>query len=499
MITPVVPCFVGRNDAGSLVNTLPVAKVMIFGDSVPCLLDTGSALTMVDARVVEGYNCPLGAIARIVTADGRLVRDGRYFNLPLAIDGAFLWVKAVALPNLSNLGVNLIVGWDVIERFGGVGVTPTPDGGSRIVLLRRPPGLAGPLRPRAEKTSSLSLCSKRSAKSSEISGRPDKLAAGVKSVVDSIRISDKDFTATFDPKTCRWLISWHWSATEPDRLQKRVTEYASTRRVETHSKYVAEIQQWISNGWLVRWNGPVVGFIPLLAVVQPTKDKVRPVLDYRKLNPYISSHTGDDGVAVCGEKIRKWRQMNATLQIVDLKSAYLQIHVEEKLWKYQTVRFEGVTYALTRLGFGLCSAPRIMTLILRKVLSLDNEIESATDHYIDDIVVDVNRVSASRLREHLRRYGLESKEPERLDGGRLLGIALNKKSPNQCLTMSRGASLPDESDVVKDRFSKRELFSLCGKLVGHYPIAGYLRPHCSLLKRMGHGIVLSRSRFATAG
>ena len=65
------------------------------------------------------------------------------------------------------------------------------------------------------------------------------------------------------------------------------------------------------------------------------------------------------------------------------------------LWKYQVVKYKGVHYALTRLGFGLSCAPRIMTSILRKVLSLDNEVCRGTDHYIDDIVVQESVVTRS--------------------------------------------------------------------------------------------------------
>jgi len=56
---------------------------------------------------------------------------------------------------------------------------------------------------------------------------------------------------------------------------------------------------------LKRWEGPVKGVIPLLAVFQPNKEKVRSVMDYRELNNYVESHTGNDKVAVCGEKIER--------------------------------------------------------------------------------------------------------------------------------------------------------------------------------------------------
>ena len=35
--------------------------------------------------------------------------------------------------------------------------------------------------------------------------------------------------------------------------------------------------------------------------------------------------------------------------------------------------------------------------------------------------------------------------------------------------------------------TRRELFSICGKLYGHYPVAGWLRVVCSYLKRHAEG------------
>ena len=267
---------------------------------------------------------------------------------------------------------------------------------------------------------------------------------------------------------------------EPKQLQKGVGEYKCTRAPGVYKKYTEEIQSWISKGWLVPWKGPIKGVIPLLAVVQPTKDKVRPVMDYRELNEFVECHTGDEHVAICAEKVRKWRQLDNKLKLVDLKSAYLQIHISEDLWQYQVVKYNGRHYALTRLGFGLSSAPRIMTRVLGKVLSLDEDVNKGTDHYIDDILVQESVVSAAKVREHLLRYGFESKEPMDLDGGKVLGIALSK-TPSGDFDMSRGtplSSLPD----VDENLTKRGLFSLCGKLTGHYPVAGWLRPHCSFFE-----------------
>ena len=45
-----------------------------------------------------------------------------------------------------------------------------------------------------------------------------------------------------------------------------------------------------------------------MAIEQPCKDKVRPVLDFRELNQYVECHTGSD-VAICDDTIRKWRRL----------------------------------------------------------------------------------------------------------------------------------------------------------------------------------------------
>ena len=53
-------------------------------------------------------------------------------------------------------------------------------------------------------------------------------------------------------------------------------------------------------------HGKVKGTIPLMAVIQPKKDKVRPVMDFRELNTHLGPHTAD--ADVCSEKIREWRR-----------------------------------------------------------------------------------------------------------------------------------------------------------------------------------------------
>ena len=104
--------------------------------------------------------------------------------------------------------------------------------------------------------------------------------------------------------------------------------------------------------------------------------------------------------------MRSWRQKSANCALLDLRDAYMQISVADECSKYQTVKFEGNFYKLIRLGFGLNCTPKIMKAVVSKILSLDEKISKATDNYYDDIIIDLNVVSAQVVKDHLLKFGL---------------------------------------------------------------------------------------------
>lgn len=290
-------------------------------------------------------------------------------------------------------------------------------------------------------------------------------------------IEDPDFRAEFDGQ--RWEVAWTWKRGPPE-LKNRVAQYAINKDIR--DAYNAELTRWREEGWLVPCDPPKGGIIPLLAVNHTAKKKVRPVLDYRELNDAVQSHTADS--EVCPETLRRWRLMGDRLGVVDLKNAYLQLHVRRDLQEFQVVRVGEQHYRLTRLGFGLTSAPRIMAAVVRYVLASDSDINAATDHYVDDIVVDTDLVSTERVVEHLRQYGLVTKPPETFDGARVLGLQLNDSGRGRMRWM-RGKDVPQLPD--DGCLNRRELFSICGCIIGHYPVAGWLRVACSFIKRYSEG------------
>ena len=130
------------------------------------------------------------------------------------------------------------------------------------------------------------------------------------------------------------------------------------------------------------------------------------------------------------------------------------------------VEYKGQIYCLTRLGFGLSSAPKIMTAVLKTVLTKDDVVKRATSSYIDDILVEEAKVTAEKVKD-INTYGLTTKPSESLENGMALGLKLWLNKAGK-LMFGRGNETPE----VTDSLTKQELFSVCGKLVGHYPIVG---------------------------
>ena len=307
--------------------------------------------------------------------------------------------------------------------------------------------------------------------------------------VDSIRIKagtvpvidDDDFVASFDDELQRWTVRWKWANATPQYLKNHVGQY----RVADAEKeeFNAEVNQWIVDGYLQLYDGKpedIKGIIPLMSVYQRNKNKVRPVLDFRELNEYLSRHTRD--AVVCADKLRLWRRFGNKLAVLDLRRAYLQVFVEKDLQLYQAVKFQGKTYLMTRMAFGLSVAPKIMTAIVEAVLSVDDSVRKGTESYIDDILIDEDVIDAECVEELLLQHGLEAKPVERVssEGIRLLGLRVILDSASGQLVWKRDGSPPSVENVS---LTRRKVFSICGSLVGHYPVAGWLRTACGFIKR----------------
>ena len=200
----------------------------------------------------------------------------------------------------------------------------------------------------------------------------------------SCTIENKDFRAEFDGVA--WTVTYLFKEDQGPILANKVSCYERGLTGRKKDEFEREVDRWVEEGILMPWGEKVEsGILPLMAVEQQTKGKVRAVLDFRELNEFVECHTGGQ----CGRCL------------VDLKSAYLQVRVAKELWQYQLVRYKGEMYCLTRLGFGLSSAPRIMASILKYVLAKSDTNQESTKSYVDDILVKMSQVTAETLIAHL--------------------------------------------------------------------------------------------------
>ena len=75
-------------------------------------------------------------------------------------------------------------------------------------------------------------------------------------------------------------------------------------------------------------------------------------------------------------------------------------------------------------------------------------------------------------------YGLTAKPSESLENRMALGLKLLQNKAGK-LMFGRGNEIPE----VTDGLTKRELFLVCGKFIGYYPIVKWLWTAFSFIKR----------------
>ena len=209
-------------------------KVHVDGQECTVLIDSGCSQTLLSKAVCRFWK---QKSAGVLTADGRRLNCQGYGKIKVEIGQ----VPAVDIEALvvdkQLLGFNLLLGINVIKELCGVYLTKS--GEAHFGGLNR--------------------CA-------------------------AISIDELDFSVTYDRSNKEWTASWKWAnGHSPSELSNSVQEYAVPCRAR--DAYKNEILQWQQNGWLLPYSeeelGPPKGLIPLMAVVQEQKQKVRPVLDYR--------------------------------------------------------------------------------------------------------------------------------------------------------------------------------------------------------------------------
>ena len=231
---------------------VPVIGVVVDGREARALVDTGCTTTMVHERLATEVR----GEAMVSAFDGREVKCKGTAKVQITVAGEHLERDVTVVSQMVD-GVDVVLGMDAIETLGGVKVW-------------------------RNKVQFGNICSVA------YSGKsPD--------------IVDRDFEAWFDGKN--WEVRYYWNEKGEPRVRNTVSEYTKKLTEDQQKEYEAEVERWIEDGILVPWEGEVTGVIPLMAVEQANKNKIRPVLDFRELNENVSCHTGDEMTDICSERL----------------------------------------------------------------------------------------------------------------------------------------------------------------------------------------------------
>ncbi|KAF4648194.1 hypothetical protein FOZ61_003042, partial [Perkinsus olseni] len=198
-------------------------------------------------------------------------------------------------------------------------------------------------------------------------------------------------------------LMWHWKDDQPplNPIYSRLAKYPVKLTAQQEQQYDQELSSWISSGWLIPY-------------------------DEKKFGP-------------------------------------VKVRLDPSLYPHQVVRYRGSRYVLSRMCFGLCTSPRVLTCIVAYILQRSGLPVALADSYVDDIYV-ADKALVPKVVEQFRLFGLPCKEPEPLGAGaRVLGLELVDDHGDLCWTRR-----PD----------------WCGRLTSHYPICDWLRPATSYLKRI---------------
>ena len=157
-------------------------------------------------------------------------------------------------------------------------------------------------------------------------------------------------------------------------------------RQNAHQKSVLSLQVngLLENGFIEEINEEDVGFVSNIFLRPKNNGKFRMIIDLSEFNNHL-------------EKVHfKMDHLDQALDLVmpgcffasiDLRDAYYSVPIWEPHQKYLSFQWEGKFFKFCVLPFGLTSAPRVFTKILKPVFAHLREMGISCLGYIDDCLV----------------------------------------------------------------------------------------------------------------
>jgi len=218
-------------------------------------------------------------------------------------------------------------------------------------------------------------------------------------------------------------------------------------------------------------------FLSRIFVVPKKDGTYRPVINLRPLNQFMNSiHFKMEGLNMVKDLLRQDDWMAS----MDLKDAYLSVTVWEGHRKYLRFMWQDTMFEFQSLPFGLCSAPRVFTKLLKPVLAQLRHQGARVIMYLDDMLLMAQ--SKDELEEQLEQIqilleGLGfviNRKKSRLhptQSIQFLGFLVNSEEMSVKLTEERVAEITTQCRRIQraGSLSVRQLARLIGKMTATIP------------------------------
>ncbi|KAM9951238.1 hypothetical protein ACTFIT_012344 [Dictyostelium discoideum] len=201
-------------------------------------------------------------------------------------------------------------------------------------------------------------------------------------------------------------------------------------------------------------------------VPKPGTNLHRPVLDLKRLNSYINNQSFKmEGIKNLPSMVKQGYYMVK----LDIKKAYLHVLVDPQYRDLFRFVWKGSHYRWKTMPFGLSTAPRIFTMLLRPVLRMLRDINVSVIAYLDDLlIVGSTKEECNGLTCQTRFQVKPRKECSRTNSINYVSRITNRFGINEasCSQRKEESVIKEIRNFLKlDCCSPRKLAGLKGKLI----------------------------------
>ncbi|KAM9975941.1 hypothetical protein ACTFIR_009782 [Dictyostelium discoideum] len=191
----------------------------------------------------------------------------------------------------------------------------------------------------------------------------------------------------------------------------------------------------------------------VFTVPKPGTTLHRPVLDLKRLNTYINNQSFKmEGIKNLPSMVKQGYYMVK----LDIKKAYLHVLVDPQYRDLFRFVWKGSHYRWKTMPFGLSTAPRIFTMLLRPVLRMLRDINVSVIAYLDDLLIvgsTKGEYNGFTCQTRFQVFKIRLLLPKKTCSLKDAVTRQTNKFHSQCLTLANGdwdQSFPIPQDVKSE-------------------------------------------------